>query len=74
MANCARCGASVDLHGSYVLGYHKQSAMEWIYLCADCERALRYWIAVGLTLHLSAPVCGAVPFPTKGPASAASSS
>lgn len=47
MTTCARCGAPVDVHDAYVLGYSKRAAMDWIYLCTDCERALRYWLAVG---------------------------
>jgi DNA-directed RNA polymerase subunit RPC12/RpoP len=42
---CAKCGGSVDLHNAYVVGYSKQAAMEWVYLCADCEAALREWLA-----------------------------
>jgi hypothetical protein len=38
---CARCGALVDLHDVYVLGFHKRlRRMEWIYLCPDCEGEL----------------------------------
>lgn len=44
MTSCARCDAPVDLHDSYVIGYSKQSAMEWIYLCISCAAALRSWL------------------------------
>ena len=43
--SCARCEGPVDLHDSYVIGYAKQSAMEWIYLCDHCKSALREWMA-----------------------------
>lgn len=49
---CARCEGPVDLHDVYVIGYSKQSAMEWVHLCKRCEAELREWIAAGsLDLH-----------------------
>lgn len=42
--SCAKCGAPVDRHDVYVIGYSKQSAMEWIYLCRGCEAGLREWL------------------------------
>jgi hypothetical protein len=44
---CAKCNGPVDLHDTYVIGYCKQTAMEWIYLCEDCEDDLREWLASG---------------------------
>lgn len=29
---------------SYVIGYCRDTAMEWIYLCAGCEPAFRRWL------------------------------
>lgn len=49
MSSCARCGGEVDLHDAYVIGYCKQTAMEWIYLCPTCELALRDWISAPTT-------------------------
>lgn len=38
---CARCGAGVDLHSTYVIGFHKRARpMTWIYLCPKCEGEL----------------------------------
>lgn len=52
MTVCARCQGPVDLHDVYVIGYSKQSAMQWIHLCKRCEAELREWIAAGsLDLH-----------------------
>lgn len=45
MTSCAKCGGDVDLHDVYVIGFAKHSAMEWIYLCAGCEVALRRWLS-----------------------------
>jgi hypothetical protein len=45
--SCARCGGEVDLHGVYVIGFSKDSAMEWIYLCGGCEAGLREWLRAG---------------------------
>jgi hypothetical protein len=42
---CARCGGPVDVHDTYVIGYCKANALEWIYLCEDCEVLLREWLA-----------------------------
>lgn len=43
---CARCQGPVDVHGIYVIGYHKPAPhpMKWIYLCEGCEVGLREWL------------------------------
>lgn len=41
---CARCNSAVDLQTSYVIGFSKQAAMEWIYLCDECRVDLRVWV------------------------------
>lgn len=48
---CARCQGPVDLHDVYVIGFHKLSAMDWIYLCGGCEAGLREWLAGDLEEH-----------------------
>lgn len=51
---CARCPAAIDLHSTYVIGFHKPlKRMEWIYLCPKCEGELLVFLdrKEGLSAH-----------------------
>jgi hypothetical protein len=47
-SRCAKCGGPVDRE-SYVIGYCRDTAMQWIYLCVGCEAGLREWMMTGET-------------------------
>lgn len=51
-SRCAKCGGPVDRE-SYVIGYCRATAMEWIYLCGGCEVGFREWLVAGPTTDLA---------------------
>lgn len=47
-ASCEKCNGPVDRH-AYVIGYCRDTAMTWIYLCGGCEAGLREWLTESVT-------------------------